>query len=236
MSPKRSYRRRLAVGVVLGYCALTAPAVLAETVSGIPSLSGYVYLETSGNGGLDIWDWAIPNATVLLLKETDPSFVLSVTTDAHGRYLFDGLVPGWHTGLTPGVYTIKLATPSSSHGVDTVGTLWSFSTGLEIQPQSLAGTAHNNDGQRDSFTGVTVTADTVGADYNFGEASYPVSLLSLAMFVTTCEPVQHYTLPTSPPVPPPSNPIPEPGTALLLGMACLCLGAVAVSRRGRACC
>jgi len=224
MSPKRSCRRRAAVGVIVCCCALIAPAAFAESDSVPPSLlSGVVYLDINSNGYADPADWGICGATVTLIKQGDESFSpFSVYTNSQGSYLFDGLSASNHSGLPEGTYTIRLDTQSAMHGAQALGTLWDLQTNLPLpfaQQTSYQGTPTDSALQNQSFTDIYLPLGTAGTGYNFGEEIYPIQLVSKRMILTTSD-VQHVT-------------VPEPGMLALLVIGGITLAAAGLFRRCR---
>jgi hypothetical protein len=214
MSPNHSCWRRAAVGVVVCLCTLTALTAFADSSNPVPSITGYVYLDTNRNGILDQGDWAIVGAKVQLHNANDPNFMLSVMTDNFGRYTFDGPSANVHSGLDPATYSLEMMDPASQHGVDTKGQLLDLQTGLAVFPQDWGDTP----AQDDCVNNIKLSATTRGVNYDFGEFIYPIELVSKQMLLTTY----------------PGNPVPEPGVLALLAGATMILG-VRISRRRKNC-
>jgi hypothetical protein len=181
-----------------------------ETSTTAPSLSGSVYFDANYNGVRDESDWAIRDA-VISLTAASTNTVLIATTDKNGEYSF--------TSLTADDYTITLLTVSSAPGVTNEGFLTDANgadvftgTGVAVG-QSIA-----NIQLKDGYKGVA---------YDFGQYTYPTSLVSKRMLLNQDPGPSH----TPPAPPPPIPPVPEPGTLTLLVVAGLCVTGLAWRRR-----
>ncbi|QDT05620.1 Serine-aspartate repeat-containing protein D precursor [Rubripirellula lacrimiformis] len=130
------------VGVEYNFCE-AAPA----------TLSGFVYHDADDDGVRDAGEDAIAGANVALVDATGKT-VATATTDATGRYEFEGLLPG--------DYSIVETQPAGYlDGKDTVGT--------------IRGTKVGRDTGADSLASITLKQGDVGVEYNFGELR-PASL------------------------------------------------------------
>ncbi len=77
-------------------------------------ISGQVYVDLNGDGTLDPNDTLLPGVTIYLL-DSSGNQLTSTTTDANGKYAFNG--------LTPGVYGVEEIQPAGYlEGGDQVGT------------------------------------------------------------------------------------------------------------------
>jgi hypothetical protein len=228
MSPNHACWRRLAAGMIVCAYALISPAAFAQTDT-VSSLSGFAYFDANLNGLPNPTDWAIMDAKITLFKQDDATFTpYSVYTDAKGYYWFDGTSPQDHSGLPVGTYTIRLDTSSVLHGTNSVGTLWDMSLNLPLsqtEQTAYQGYSLTSNSQGDEFTNIYLPEDTKGTDYNFGENSYPIQLVSKRLLLTSSDPVEHYTG---------TNVVPEPGTLILLAVGALLGGCLMLSRRRRA--
>lgn len=157
-------RRSLAVGLVL--CLYLAAAPPGATAGMISSLSGYVYLDYNKDDWRGAGDYAIRNAVVTLTRAGDPSFRLTATTDADGLYQFKNLPSASDTyALTLPHYTCVEGATNLGSLVDGGGT-----------PVADNGLVDATSGQR-SFL-IDMLAGYKGADYNFGEQTYPLELVT----------------------------------------------------------
>jgi protocatechuate 3,4-dioxygenase beta subunit len=107
------------------------------------SISGYMYLDVNNDGIKEAGDTGIAGGAIVLTGTNDlgAAVNLKVNTGLDGSYRF--------TGLRPGTYTLSATHPASFlDGKDAVGT--------------LGGQARVN-----QITGVVLTTDAVGSNYNF---------------------------------------------------------------------
>ena len=125
------------VGTEYNFCEI-APA----------TISGYVYHDQSNDGSRDAGEEGIAGSTVSLVDSAG-NIVATATTDANGRYEFDG--------IEPGDYSLVQTQPDGFYdGIDSVG----FIAGL---PVGVLG----SDG--DSIGTIAIKQGQVGTEYNFGE-------------------------------------------------------------------
>jgi hypothetical protein len=221
MSPQRKVRQCLTAVSVLFLCALIAPVALAESDTHA-MLSGYLYVDWNHDLARDGGDFLIGNAVVQLFKEDDLTHLLqlvsTVETDALGLYTF--------ADLNPGKYTIHQLSCETCTGFEALGTL--VGTDAQGKPVTLnPGTVVNSG---DHVVGplknvsmqitIPATSDTgtplikvVGANYDVGTFSYPISLVSKRFLMDK------------------PTPTPEPGTLGLLVFGGLAAGLWAWRRR-----
>jgi hypothetical protein len=200
-------------------CALFAQTVYGQN-STVSSLSGYAYLDADHNYTPSGADWGIVGAVVTLIKENDASFTpYSVHTNSKGFYWFDGPTATDHSGLPQGTYTIRLDTSSALHSMNNVGTLWDMTLHLplpEDQQTLYQGYALTDTStQDDEFMNIDLTSTTSGVNYNFGEAAFPIELISKRLLLSTTDPLVH---------------VPEPGTLALLAAGAIAFFGLAISR------
>ena len=223
---------------------LTQPVKAATTGGGTiqyPSLSGFVYLDTNGNGVKDPGEWAIGGAIVSLHSTTNPGLVIPpFQTGADGSYTFD---------VPPGTYTITMAIPSDLINalptvgifVDDGGNIYEPSIAKSIVspqvspalgiPSTDFGTAGTN-GTLDQIAGITLGSDYAGLDYNFRELGLQSDMVSKRDFLTstTTSTTTTTTYWLTPNTPPPV--VAEPGTFILLAAGAVC-GALIWQRRAK---
>lgn len=202
------------VASVAAFLSLLTNAALAEKTA---SISGYVYLDYNGNNVIDpLVDYAIRFAKVTLKRDADPSFSVDAYTDGAGRYVFDDI-----STSGGGTFSLVQSCYTCTDGVDTVGSLLD-QNGVAVNA-SLFGTAHNSadDPLKNQITGIALQAGYTGVNYNFGEKTFPLELISKRMFMD---------LGTPDPVP---QPVPEPASlTLALAFVGLLVGAI-IRRRVR---
>jgi hypothetical protein len=121
------------------------------------SLSGFVYVDTNGNGVRDAGDEAL-GGVAITLKNAGGNTVATTTSAADGSYRFPGLAAGAYSAF-------EAATPGYAEASNTVGTVNGTASGT-----APAG--------KDELDSVQLTAGGAGINYDFGEAG-----ASLAGFV-----------------------------------------------------
>ncbi len=169
-------------------------------------LSGIIYCDTNQNCSTDECDWGIAEAEISLTKvgSSDPAII--VLSGKDGSFSF--------TGLSAGTYTISMLTPLSQPGTDMLGMVYDKS-GKAIAANQ--GTASTN-----TFSNIVLLDGYSGINYTFIEPAYPVAAISKRMLLNT---------PFGSEPPQPVQPVPEPGSLLLLAVAAMAL--VMWKRHGR---
>ncbi len=147
------------------------------------SIAGRVWLDRNNDGVIDAGERGIANVTVVLTGTDVNGAVLNVTlqSDADGRYVFAGLLPGTYTvteptqpmgtangrtipGSTGGTATPVATTPSVIAAIPLAAGQASVENNFgEVPVSSIAGVVYNdrnNDGQRDAgepgYAGIAV--------------------------------------------------------------------------------
>jgi hypothetical protein len=164
--------------------------------SGSTSLSGVVYYDTNGNGVRDTDDYGIRDA---LLTLTTSDSTVSTRSSASGGYSF--------SDLSPGTYAIALSIADSNPGTITVGTITDAEGNTVTTGRGVAGI--------DTITDIVLEDNYTGVNYDFGQLSYPLSLISKRLLLNTDTGLTHTSTGggNNPP------PVPEPGTLVLLAVA-----------------
>jgi hypothetical protein len=179
--------------------------------NGTASLSGYVYFDVNGNQKMDSGDWAIADATITLTDANSSTPVASLHSSQDGSYSF--------AGLAAGKYTLTMATPTNHPGQDSGQSRAILDASGQLV--SLADTVGQN-----AYAGIALGDGYTGTNYNFAELTYPGTLISKAMLLTSSSPVVH----TNNAIP--ANPVtavPEPNTLVLLAV----VGLFGAGRRWR---
>jgi hypothetical protein len=196
--------------------------------SSLVSLSGYVFIDSNGNGVIAAGDWGVGNAVVTLLEPSNPSFSMSYTTGAGGSYQFGNLQPGVYSVETPLLSQIFQSGRSEIGGfVD--------SSGDTTLSGSDYGTAATCDGMC-MVSDITVPEGYGAVDYNFAEGNLLSDQVSKRLFLTsslttststftTITPTYTYWLNGSQPT------VPEPGTLALLGAGGIAAGLMVWRRK-----
>jgi hypothetical protein len=156
-------------------------------------LSGYVYVDTiPSDSAMGSADWAIAGAKVELIPKNGTPIITA--TQADGLYTF--------ADLGPSTYSIKILTPSTMPGTDSLGQLNDANQQL-VAPGQL-------DVASRTFENINILTDGYnGANYDFADLAYPVGLVTKRMFLNSSDAIQPA--------------VPEPGTLMLLAMAGLTL-------------
>ncbi len=136
------------------------------------SVSGFVYIDANNDGRRGPNETGIAGVTVRLvpLDTIAPQSTLTVTTGGNGSYSF--------TGLAPGSYEVIEVTqpPMLNDGIDAAGTVAGRTVGTAQNPG-------------DKITGIRLSGNDNGIEYNFGETPYG----SIAGFVYLAAPGQDCT-------------------------------------------
>ncbi len=130
------------------------------------SLGGSVYVDKNKNGIRDAGEKGLANVVVTLTgNDLTGQFVSrSLTTDANGFYLFEGLMPGTYIVFQP------TQPDKYKDGLESLGSTRNGSGVLQA-PNGLVAPDSNADDQRDSeaFEGIVLKSGYAARDYNFGE-------------------------------------------------------------------
>jgi hypothetical protein len=130
------------------------------------SISGYVFVDTNGNGIMDASDWAISGATLQLSTQGSTAVTIAYSKP-DGSYTF--------TGLGAGTYSVTMLTPCS-YAWETypVGVLQD-AAGNAVVPAGVAAA--------DQFTDIAMPAGGAGTNYNFGNSVFPVAAYSKRLLI-----------------------------------------------------
>jgi hypothetical protein len=136
------------ISVSLGSVSATELTVVDDPRDG--SISGRVWIDTDGDGALDVGERTVPNVTIQLRGTTvgGDSIVRQLTTDINGFYRFEN--------LSGGTYSITQTQPSELiDGVVSVGRVLG----------EARGTVSSN-----SINSITLGPSQHGRNYNFSES------------------------------------------------------------------
>jgi hypothetical protein len=183
--------------------------------SGTASLSGYIYVDANDNHVMDTSDWAIAGAQVTLTAAGSSTAVAAVLSAQNGSYSF--------SGLAAGTYTLTMSTSTNHPGQDSGASRAVLDA--DEQAVSLTDTVEQN-----AYAGITLGDGDIGTNFNFAELTYPGSLISKAMLLTSSSPVIHTgnVVPATPVII-----VPEPRSLLLLAVLGLFLAGARWRRKTR---
>jgi len=132
------------------------------------SISGYVYIDSDGDGQRDDGELGVPGSLITLTGVDDDgnSVSVSVLTSSDGAYSFDGLAPG--------TYEVTQTQPEALlDGEDTIG--------------SLGGTVDD-----DRFSEIVVGEGEESTENNFGERGLRPQFVTLSLFLASTPSPEEY--------------------------------------------
>ncbi len=184
-----------------------------------PSLSGYVYIDSNGNGQKSAGDWAVGGATVSLYEQLGSSLTLvsSKVTGSDGSYSFSGLSAGTYNLMVPVFSDLISGEPSPGEFMDDQGNLY---------PSSGAPVSGNG---TDAIESIDLQTGLAGFNFDFSELGVQGDMVSKRMFLSSDLGTSTYWLENA--ATPPQ--VPEPSTLILLAAGAVCCALVWQRRRGK---
>lgn len=164
---------------------------------------GFVWVDANHDGLRNGSDTPIMGATIDLYNTNDLAHpIASTLTNVGGLYQF--------SNLQPGTYAIGQRTLRTAGEVNYVGTILD---GNNLPVTTNLGSIVSG---KDLIVNILLDSGFQGREYNFTEATFPPGMISKRMMLASSEII---------------NPVPEPGTLVLLFGAALSGLAVALRRR-----
>jgi cyclophilin family peptidyl-prolyl cis-trans isomerase len=144
----------------------------ATVVPPTGKLSGFVYVDTNGNGVMDGEDYAVADAKIVLRKAGGAATLATVYSGSDGSYQF--------SNVSIGTFSIVMDTPSTTSVLD---------NGKSRAVVNKAGTIFGADFmgpvQQNIYGDIVMGEGYVGTNFNMAQSRYPTALLSARLLLNS---------------------------------------------------
>ena len=175
--------------------------IAAQTVpSSVPSLSGFVYVDSYGDGQMDTGDVRIDGAVVVLYSQAGSVLNVAGTceTTTDGSYQFNNLSPGLYTLALLPVSEFIDGKDTPGYFVDASGNPIAVNSATSNTLAASALQALSSQGD-DVLGSINLQAGTAGVEFLFGKAGLQPDLVSKRLFLASSPSETYYVVPASAP-------------------------------------